>query len=98
MRIKEEERFCSIYIGQRSRETPKRVLVSLYLYHFYTREKREEQHHLLVMFSLVLDFLGQILCLFVDGECIYFFPLFFALELVNTLFFKKKISNKEFDI
>jgi hypothetical protein len=64
-------------MGHISKETPQRVHLSLYLHNIYTREKRAEQPHLLARFSPVLSFLGHILCLFVDGVCIYFYSLFF---------------------
>jgi hypothetical protein len=48
-------------------------------------------------FSLVLGFLGHILCSFVGGVCIYLCFLFFSFELFHT-FFKKKTGNKEYAI
>jgi hypothetical protein len=74
-------------MSHKSNETPHRVFISLYLYHFYTKEKREEQPHLLSRFSPALGFLSHILCLFVDGVCIYFCFLFFAFELFHTILF-----------
>jgi hypothetical protein len=54
------------------------VPLSLYLHHFFTREKRVEHAHLLVGFSLVLGFPGHILCLFVDGVNVFYCSLFFC--------------------
>jgi hypothetical protein len=88
--ITEEERFCSSHTGHRSKETPQRVPLSLYLHHFYTREKRAEQPHLLAGFSPVLGFPGHILCLFVDGVIVFYCSLF-----LHFIYFmhKQKISN-----
>jgi hypothetical protein len=49
-----------------------------------------EKPHLLVELSLVLDFPGHILCLFVDGVQIYLCSLFFAFELFHTFFLRRK--------
>ena len=78
MSIIEDEKFCSSY---KSKATPQRVPFSLYLHHFYTREKRAEQPHLLARFSPVLGFLGHILCLFVDGVIVFYYFLFSAFYL-----------------
>jgi hypothetical protein len=69
--ITEEERLCRIHIGHRAKVAPRRVSISLYLHHFYTRENREEQPHLLVGLSPVLDFPSHILCLFMDGVIVF---------------------------
>jgi hypothetical protein len=69
--IKEDERLCSNHVGHRLKETPQRMPLSLYLYHFYTREKREEQPHLLVRFSPIFGFPSHILCLFLDGVIVF---------------------------
>jgi hypothetical protein len=91
--IIEEEIFSSSHTGHRSKETPQRVPLSLYLHHFHNREKKEKQPHLLVGFSPVLGFLGHILSIFVDGACIYLCYLFFAFELFHT-FFRRITSRK----
>jgi hypothetical protein len=62
MRIIEEDIFCSSQTCHGSKETTQRVPFSLYWHHFYTKEKRAEQPHLLAGFSPVLGFLGRILC------------------------------------
>jgi hypothetical protein len=54
--IIEEEILCSRHTYHGSKETLERVPLSLYLHHFYTREKRAEQPHLLAGFSPVLGF------------------------------------------
>jgi hypothetical protein len=74
--ITEDERFCSSQTCHRSKATLRRVPLSLYLHHFYTREKGVEQPHLLARFSLVLGFLGHVLCLFVDGVIVCYYSLF----------------------
>jgi hypothetical protein len=66
------------------------VPLSLYLHHFYIREKRAEKPHLLAGFSPVLGFPGHILCLFVDGVCIYLCSLFFTFELFHMFFLRRK--------
>jgi hypothetical protein len=81
---KKEERFYSSHTGHRSKANPQRVSLSLYLHHFYNREKRVEQPHLLVGFSPVLGFPGHILCSFVDGVFIYLCSLFFAFKLIQN--------------
>jgi hypothetical protein len=83
MRKIEEGRFCSIHTGHKSKETPWRVHVSLYLHDLFTREKREEQPHLLVGFSPVLSFLGYILCLFVNGVIAFYYSLFSTFFLIS---------------
>jgi hypothetical protein len=92
--ITEEERLCNNHTGHMSKTTPQKVHLSLYLHHFYTKEKRAEQPHLLVGFSPVFGFSGHILCLFVDGVCIYLRSLFFTFNCLMC-FFKKKTSNQE---
>jgi len=67
-----------------SKTTPQRVPLSLYLHHFYTKEKRAKQPHLLVGFSPVLGFPGHILCLFVDGVIVFYCSLFFAFYLFHA--------------
>jgi hypothetical protein len=84
MNIIEEERFCSSHTGHKSKETPHRASLSLYLHHFYTKEKRAEQFHLLVGFSSVLGFPSHILCLFVDGVIVFYYSLFFAFYLFRA--------------
>jgi hypothetical protein len=77
--ITEEERFCSSHISHRSKATPHRVPHSLYLHHFFTKEKRAEQPYLLAWFSRVLCFSSHILCLFVDGVNVFYCSLFFCI-------------------
>jgi hypothetical protein len=81
MSVTEEERFCIIHRGHRSKENPQRVHLYLYLHHFYTREKRVEQPHLLAGYSPVLGFPGHILCLFMDGVIVLYYSLFFTFYL-----------------
>ena len=38
----------------------------------------------------VLGFLGHIMCLFVDGMCIYLCSLFFTIELFHTFVLRRK--------
>jgi hypothetical protein len=89
--ITEEERLCSSHTCHRSKATLRRVPLSLYLHHFYTREKREEKPHLLDGFYPILGFLGHILCLFVDGVIVLNIVLCFP----DCIYFmhKQKISN-----
>jgi hypothetical protein len=75
--ITKEEIFFSIHTGHRSKETPQRVPLSLYLHNFYTRKKRAKKPHLPAGFSPVLGFLGHILCLFIDGVCVFIYVLYF---------------------
>jgi hypothetical protein len=84
MSTKEDERFYNIHLGHRSKVTPKRVPISLYFHHFYTREKRAEQPHLLDGFSPVLGFPGHILCLFVNGVIVFYCSLFSAFYLFHA--------------
>jgi hypothetical protein len=89
--ITEEEIFCGSHTGNGSKATPKRVPLSLYLHHFYTREKRAEQPHLLDGFYPIFGFPGHILCLFVDGVCIYLCSLFFTFELFDMFLRRKPV-------
>jgi hypothetical protein len=82
--ITEEERLCSSHTSHKSKATPQRVPLSLYLHHFYTREKRAEQPHLLAGFSPVLDFPGHILCLFLDGVIVFYYSLLSAFYLFHA--------------
>jgi hypothetical protein len=82
--IIEEERLCSSHTDHSSKETPHRVSLSLYLHHFYTKEKRAEQPHLQDGFSPRLGFPGHILCLFVDGEIVFYCSVFFTFYLFHA--------------
>jgi hypothetical protein len=82
--ITEEERLCRNHKGHMSKETPKRVSLSLYLHHFHTREKRAEQPHLLARFSPVLGFPSHMLCLFVNGVIVFYCSLFSAFYLFHA--------------
>jgi hypothetical protein len=81
VRIIYTERFYSIYTCHRSNATPHRLPLSLYLHYFYTKEKRAKTPHLIDEFSLVLGFLGHIFCLFLDGEIVFYYSLFFTFYL-----------------
>jgi hypothetical protein len=62
--IKEGERFCSSHTSYIFKGNCTKT-ASFFVFAF--EEKRVEQPHLLVGFSLVLDFPFHIMCLFVDG-------------------------------
>ena len=78
MSITEEERFYRNHTGHRSKAIPRRVSLYLYLHHFYSREKRAKQPHLIAWFSPVLCFPCHTLCLFVDGVIVVYCSLFSA--------------------
>jgi hypothetical protein len=82
--IIEEERLCSGHTGHKSKATPWRVPLPLYLHNFYTREKRAEKPYLLDGFSPVLGFPGHSLCLFVDGVIVFYYSLFSAFYLFHA--------------
>jgi hypothetical protein len=75
--ITEEERFCSSDTDHISRENPQRVHLSLYLHHFFTREKRAEEPHLLAGFFSHIGFPRSYL-VFIYGwcECVLLFSIF----------------------
>jgi hypothetical protein len=83
--ITKEERLCSSHTSHRSKETPERVPLSLYLHHFYTTENRVEKPQLLARFSPVLGFPGHILCLFLDGVYLFLLSIF-TFELSHMFF------------
>jgi hypothetical protein len=95
MSIIEDERFCSNHTCHKSKTTPQRVPLSLYLHCFFTRERRAEQRHLLAEFSPILGFLGHILCLFVDGVNVFYRSLIFLCVLSILLVTKYSIDLKE---
>jgi hypothetical protein len=65
-----EERFCSVHTGH-SVKGNSTESASFFVLVF--EKKRVEQLHLLTGFSPILGFPGYILCLFLDGVCVYLF-------------------------